>query len=222
MEKKTRGGQVTRRLEGKVALVTGAASGIGRATAIAFAQEGAKVVLADVVATAGEDVVGVIKESGGDAILVKCDVSRAAEVESMVDEAVETYGRLDCAFNNAGVEGDVARVAQCTEENWDRVIDVNLKGVWLCMKYEIPQMLQRGSGAIVNMSSVSGFPHDRAHSRSPTRVELAKSRKRAPGGTNRRAGRGRRGRPVAMFGRRLVCHRPSPRPGRRPCCSVAV
>ncbi len=154
---------MTRRLEGKVALVTGAASGIGRATAIAFAQEGAKVVLADVAATAGEDVVGVIKGSGGDAILVKCDVSRAAEVESMVDEAVETYGRLDCAFNNAGIEGDVARVAQYTEENWDRVIDVNLKGVWLCMKYEIPQMLKRGSGAIVNMSSVSGLVGDPAH-----------------------------------------------------------
>lgn len=160
---KTRGGQVTGRLEGKVALVTGAASGIGRATALAFAREGAKVVLADVAVEGGGEVACLIQEAGGEAIFVRCDVSRAAEVDSMIQKAVETYGRLDCAFNNAGIEGEVAPLAECTEENWDRVIDVNLKGVWLCMKYEIRQMLEQGGGSVVNMSSVSGLAGDPDH-----------------------------------------------------------
>lgn len=151
------------RLEDKVGLVTGGASGIGRATAMAFARQGAKVVLADLVVDGGEEVVRLIKEAGGEAIFVKCDVSKTAEVEAMINKAVETYGRLDYAFNNAGIEGDIAPVAECTEENWDRVIAVNLKGVWLCMKYEIRQMLKQGRGAIVNMSSVSGLVGDPDH-----------------------------------------------------------
>jgi len=145
-----------RALEGKVALVTGGASGIGRATALVFAREGAKVVVADLVAEGGEDTARLIKETGAEAIFVKCDVSKAAEVEAMVKKAVDTYGRLDCAFNNAGVVVMKSTV-DCTEEEWDHVISVNLKGVWLCMKYEIPQMLKQGRGAIVNTSSVVGL-----------------------------------------------------------------
>lgn len=154
---------MTGRLESKVALVTGASSGIGKATALAFAREGAKVVLADVAVESGEEVLRLIQETGGEGIFVRCDVSRATEVEAMIEKVVETYGRLDCAFNNAGIEGEVAPLAQSTEENWDRVIDVNLKGVWLCMKYEIRQMLEQGGGSIVNMSSVSGLAGDPDH-----------------------------------------------------------
>jgi NAD(P)-dependent dehydrogenase (short-subunit alcohol dehydrogenase family) len=98
-----------------------------------------------------------IKKAGGEAIFVKADVSKAAEVEAMVNKAVETYGRLDCTFNNAGVEGVFATTADCTEETWDRVITINLKGVWLCMKYEIAQMLKQGGGTIVNTASVAGL-----------------------------------------------------------------
>ncbi len=145
------------RLEDKVALVTGGGSGIGRATALVFAREGAKVVVADVLTEGGEETVQRIKEAGGKAIFVKTDVSKAAEVVALVDSAVSTYGRLDYAFNNAGIEGNMAPTADCTEENWDRVIDINLKGVWLCMKYEIPEMLKRGGGAIVNTASVAGL-----------------------------------------------------------------
>jgi NAD(P)-dependent dehydrogenase (short-subunit alcohol dehydrogenase family) len=145
------------RVEGKVALVTGGGSGIGRATALAFAREGAKVVVADVVAEGGEETVRLIKAAGGEAIFVKADVATAAEVEALVKKAVDTYGRLDCAFNNAGIEGEIGQTADCTEENWDRVVDIDLKGVWLCMKYEIPQMLKQGSGAIVNTASVAGL-----------------------------------------------------------------
>ena len=146
-------------LAGKVALVTGASSGIGRATAQVFAREGAKLVLADVVAEGSEELVRQIGESGGEACFIKTDVARAAEVEAMVARAVETYGRLDCAFNNAGVlvkdrPGDVAHTL---EEDWDFILNINLKGVWLCMKYEIQQMLAQGGGAIVSTSSVAGL-----------------------------------------------------------------
>ena len=153
-------------LEGKVALVTGGASGIGRATALAFAREGAKVVIADVAVEDGEETVRMIEESGGKAIFVETDVSQSDQVEALINKAVETYGRLDCAFNNAGIEGEQALTPDCTEENWDRVININLKGVWLGMKYEIPQMLKQGGGAIVNMSSVAGlvgFPSSPAY-----------------------------------------------------------
>ncbi len=145
------------RLEGKVALVTGGGSGIGRASALTFAREGAKVVVADVVVNGGEETVGMIKKAGGDAIFVKADVSKATEVEALINQAVETYGRLDCAYNNAGIEGVTASTTECSEENWERVISINLKGVWLCLKHEIPQMLKQGGGAIVNTSSVMGL-----------------------------------------------------------------
>ena len=144
-------------LQGKIALVTGGGSGIGRASALAFAREGAKVVVADVVIDGGEETLGLIKKAGGEAIFVKADVSKAAEVEALVNQAVEAYGRLDCTYNNAGIEGIMASTTDYTEEAWDRVMAINLKGVWLCMKYEIPQMLKQGGGAIVNTASVAGL-----------------------------------------------------------------
>jgi NAD(P)-dependent dehydrogenase (short-subunit alcohol dehydrogenase family) len=144
-------------LHGKVALITGAASGIGRATAIAAAREGAKVLVVDAV-PAGEDTVKLIKQAGGEAAFHKCDVTRAAEVEATVAAAVKLFGRLDCAHNNAGIIGKSLHTADDTEENFDRIIAVDLKGVWLCMKYEILQMLKQGArGAIVNTASAAGL-----------------------------------------------------------------
>ena len=144
-------------MQDKVALVTGASSGIGRATALVFAREGAKVVVADLNLVGGEETVQLVKAAGGEAVFVQTDVSQAASVEALVNTAVETYGRLDCAHNNAGVEGVLSRTAEQTEEDWEPVIRINLKGVWLCMKYEIPRMLQQGGGAIVNTSSGAGL-----------------------------------------------------------------
>jgi NAD(P)-dependent dehydrogenase (short-subunit alcohol dehydrogenase family) len=144
-------------LEGKVALVTGAGSGIGRAAALAFAREGAKVVVADVVAEGGKETVRLIEQAGGTALFVEGDVSVSASVEVMVQAAVEQYGGLDCAFNNAGIEGAQAPTADATEDNWDRVLSINLKGVWLCMKHEIAHMVAHGGGAIVNAASVAGL-----------------------------------------------------------------
>lgn len=145
------------RLDGKIALVTGGGSGIGQATALIFAREGAKVVVADVLVEGGEATVSQIKKGGGDAVFVKTDVSQDAEVEALVQKAVATYGRLDCAFNNAGIAGAAARTADYTQKQWDRVIGINLTGVWLCMKYEIAQMVKQGGGAIVNTASVAGL-----------------------------------------------------------------
>jgi NAD(P)-dependent dehydrogenase (short-subunit alcohol dehydrogenase family) len=145
------------RVDGKIALVTGAGSGIGRATALVFAREGAKVVVADVVVDGGEETVRQIKAAGGEAIFVKADMAKAAEVEAMVQKAVATYGRLDCAHNNAGIEGATGRTADYREEDWNRVIGINLTGVWLCMKHEIAQMLKQGGGAIVNTASDAGL-----------------------------------------------------------------
>ena len=145
------------RLGGKVALVTGGSSGIGRVSALAFASEGARVTIADVNVEGGEETVGMIKETGGEAMFVKADVSKAADVEALIERVVERYGRLDCAFNNAGVDNLHFPVGELLEEEWDRVIDINLKGVMLCMRYEIPQMLINGGGAIVNASSVAGL-----------------------------------------------------------------
>ena len=145
------------RLDGKVALVTGSGSGIGRASALAFAREGAKVVGADVVVDGGQETVRLIRAAGGEGLFVKTDVSRAAEVEALLTQTIATYGRLDCAHNNAGVEGMFVSTTEYTEADWDRVLSVNLKGVWLCMKYEISQMLQQGGGAIVNTASGAGL-----------------------------------------------------------------
>lgn len=142
---------------GKVALVTGAASGIGRATALAFAARGAKVVVSDIDSGGGEGTVRQIEEAGGDAVFVKADVSQAADVAAMIDTAIETYGRLDVAYNNAGIIGAMGMTADSTEANWDHVIDVNLKSVYLCMKAEIPHMLAVGGGAIVNCASIAGL-----------------------------------------------------------------
>ena len=144
-------------IRGKIALVTGGGSGIGQATALTLAREGARVIVADVLVEGGEETVRRIKKADGEAIFVKTDVSKAAEVEILIKKIIETYDRLDCAVNNAGIEGEQAPTSEYAEENWDRLINVNLKGVWLCMKYEIPQMLKQGGGAIVNMASVAGL-----------------------------------------------------------------
>ena len=144
-------------MQNKVALVTGASSGIGRATALAFAREGAKVVVADLNVVGGQETVQLVKAAGGEAVFVETDVSQADSVEAMVQTALDTYGRLDCAHNNAGVEGVLSRTAEQTEQDWEPVIRINLKGVWLCMKYEIPHMVQQGSGAIVNTASGAGL-----------------------------------------------------------------
>lgn len=144
-------------VQGKVAVVTGGSSGIGRATALIFAREGAKVVVADVLVDGGEETVRMIAAAGGEAVFVKTDMAKTADVEAMVQKAVSTYGRLDCAHNNAGIEGATGRTADYKEADWDRVIQINLTGVWLCMKYEIQQMLKQGGGAIVNTASDAGL-----------------------------------------------------------------
>lgn len=141
----------------QVALVTGAGSGIGRAAALAFADEGARVIVSDVHTSNGEDTVRVIRESGKEADFVAADVAKASDVENLVYQAVKRHGRLDFAFNNAGIEGVMASTVDCSEENWDQTLAINLKGVWLCMKHELRHMLERGSGAIVNCSSVAGL-----------------------------------------------------------------
>ena len=144
-------------LDGKVALITGAGSGIGRASALAFAREGAKVAVADIVVEGGEETVRMVKEAGGEAFFIKVDVANAAEVEAMVNAVVDTYGRIDCAYNNAGIEGRLASTDEYPEDVFDKVIDINLTGVWLCMKYELPHMLKQGGGAIVNTASGAGL-----------------------------------------------------------------
>ena len=149
--------QVKTGLEGKVVLVTGGASGIGRASCMAFAREGAKVVVADIAAEGGEQTENKIRQAGGQALFVQVDVSRASDVEALIKKAVGTFGRLDCAHNNAGIAGPVARMVDYTEQDWDRVLDTNLKSIWLCMKYEIVQMLSQGSGVIVNTASTAGL-----------------------------------------------------------------
>ena len=143
-------------LQGKVALVTGGGTGIGRATALDFAEKGASVVIADVNAKEAEHTVELIKKIGGKAIFVHADISKAAECQAMVAQAVKAFGRLDFACNNAGIEGVMAPIADMKPADWQRVIDVNLTGVFLCMRYEIPEMLKTGGGAIVNMASILG------------------------------------------------------------------
>jgi NAD(P)-dependent dehydrogenase (short-subunit alcohol dehydrogenase family) len=144
-------------VQGKIVLVTGGGSGIGRATALKLAQEGATVMIADYIQEGGERTVKMIKDGGGTASFVQADVSISGQVETMVARTVETYGRIDGAFNNAGIEGGIGTTTECSEENFDRIIAINLKGVWLCMKYEIPQMVKQGGGAIVNTASVLGL-----------------------------------------------------------------
>ena len=133
-------------LDTRVALVTGGGSGIGRASAVVFAREGARVVVTDVDEDGGQETVRLIEAAGGTARFVRADVSQAAEVAALVEQTVSTYGRLDCALNNAGIQGDIKQTAECSQENWDRIIATNLTGVWLCMKHEIPHMLSQGGG----------------------------------------------------------------------------
>jgi NAD(P)-dependent dehydrogenase (short-subunit alcohol dehydrogenase family) len=142
----------------KVAIVTGGTSGIGRDTAVLFAQAGVKVVVAGRREAEGNETVEMIRAAGGDGFFVKTDVAIAADVQSLVRKTVEKFGRLDIAFNNAGIEGNLVPIVIQPEADWDRTIDINLKGTWLCLKYEIQQMLkQRSGGAIVNMASVAGL-----------------------------------------------------------------
>jgi NAD(P)-dependent dehydrogenase (short-subunit alcohol dehydrogenase family) len=149
---------MTTELRGKVVIVTGGTSGIGRDTAVLFAKAGTNVVVAGRREAEGMETIDLIRAAGGDGLFVKTDVSRAADVRALVQKTVEKFGRLDVAFNNAGIEGSWSPIAEQSEEDWDSTIDINLKGVWLCLKYEIQQMLkQGGGGAIVNMASVAGF-----------------------------------------------------------------
>ena len=150
-------------MNGKTAIVTGAASGIGRATALLFAARGAKVIVSDVDQSGMEQTVGAIDDAGGEAHLVPCDISRPDEVARLIETTIDMFDRLDYACNNAGIEGEIADTVECSIENWRRVIDINLTGTWLCMKHEIPHMLSpenapNGEGkAIVNVSSIAGL-----------------------------------------------------------------
>ena len=177
-----------RMLEEKVALITGAASGIGRATSLLFAEQGAKLVLADVDETGNRETARLVAERGGEALCVGCDVTDSAQVQELVDAAVQNHGRLDCAFNNAGVGGQSAPLAEYDEADFNRVIAVNLTSVFLCMRSELRQMLAQGAGAIVNTASVVGvigYP--------------------APGGLQRRQARGASASPA----RRRLSTRPA-------------
>jgi NAD(P)-dependent dehydrogenase (short-subunit alcohol dehydrogenase family) len=145
-------------LRGKVVIVTGGTSGIGREASVLFAKAGAKVVVAGRREAEGNETIDFVRATGGDGLFVKTDVSQAAQVDALVQKTVEKFGRLDIAFNNAGIEGTLTPIAEQSEDDWDRTIDINLKGVWLCLKYEIRQMLKQGhGGAIVNMASVAGL-----------------------------------------------------------------
>ena len=145
-------------LNNKVAMVTGGGSGIGRAAALAFADAGASVVVADIDVEGGHKTIDAISRAGGHSIFVQADVSQAPDVEAAVNRTIDEYGRLDCSFNNAGIEGTVGtRLADYREADWDKLIDINLKGVWLCMKYQLAYMAEQGGGAIVNNASVAGL-----------------------------------------------------------------
>ncbi len=139
----------------KVALVTGGSFGIGKATAIAFAKRGAKVLVADWVEDG--ETLQAISEAGGEAVFTHCDISAESDIRAMVNKVLDTYGQLDFAFNNAGIEGEQAATAECSVENWDKVLGINLRGTWLCMKYELQHFLKKGKGAIVNTASVAGL-----------------------------------------------------------------
>jgi NAD(P)-dependent dehydrogenase (short-subunit alcohol dehydrogenase family) len=157
----------TGKLAGKVAFVTGAANGIGRAAALAFAREGASVVVADISEQGNQETARMVEELGGRALAVRCDVTRVEDVKAALDKAVEAFGRLDVAFNNAGSEQPVTATADLTEDEWDRVVSINLRSVFLCMKYQVPLLLKHGGGSIVNTSSgagVKGFAGQAAYS----------------------------------------------------------
>jgi NAD(P)-dependent dehydrogenase (short-subunit alcohol dehydrogenase family) len=149
--------QMSSEYKDKVVIVTGGSYGIGRAAAMGFAQRGAKVAIADLDVERGEETLKRIKESGGDAIFVKTDVSSEPDVKALVEETVRAYGKLDCAFNNAGIHKQFVSTIDFSSAEWEEMINVNLKSVWLCMKYEIPEMLKQGKGAIVNTSSAAGL-----------------------------------------------------------------
>jgi NAD(P)-dependent dehydrogenase (short-subunit alcohol dehydrogenase family) len=143
--------------DNKVVLVTGGGGGIGRASALAFARAGAKVAVTDRDVAAGEETTAQVKALGAEALFIAADVMQAAQMQAMVTQVVTHFGRLDCAFNNAGIEEEHMRLADCEEATFDRIMGVNVKGVWLCMKYQIAQMLAQGGGAIVNTASVAGL-----------------------------------------------------------------
>lgn len=147
------------RLKDKVAIVTGAAQGMGRGVAIHFAKEGAKVIVTDIAVEKGKETVELVKKAGGQASFVECDVSRSSEVKKMVDFAVKTFGKVNVLYNNAALQllGKDSPVDELLEENWDRVIDINLKGPYLCMKYAIPEMIRAGGGSIINVSSIAAL-----------------------------------------------------------------
>jgi NAD(P)-dependent dehydrogenase (short-subunit alcohol dehydrogenase family) len=155
---------MTPSLQGKVIVITGGASGIGRAAALCMASAGARVVVGDIDLPGGEATADAVFRQGGEAVFAACDVRHAEDVERLVQAAVQTYGRLDAAFNNAGLEGDHASTVDCSEANWERTLDVNLKGVWLCLRAELRQMLRQGrGGSIVNTASVAGMVAERGH-----------------------------------------------------------
>ena len=145
------------RLNNKIALITGGGSGIGRATSLLFAREGAKVVVADYVAEGGNETIRQIKTAGGEATFIQTDVSKSADVQNMIASTIKTYGRIDVLFNNAGIEGPSAKLANYKEEDWERVIAIDLTAVYLGMKYVIPEMLKQGGGVILSTASVAGL-----------------------------------------------------------------
>jgi NAD(P)-dependent dehydrogenase (short-subunit alcohol dehydrogenase family) len=147
----------SRRFTGKVAFVTGAASGIGRATAVAFAAEGARVAILDRTEDALNETADAVRNAGGEVLTITCDVSKPEEVAAAVARTVETFGRLDIAFNNAGVENKAAPVAEIELDEWDRILDINLRGTFVCMKHELAQMVRQGSGVVINTSSGAGI-----------------------------------------------------------------
>tara|TARA_B110001454_G_C12723220_1_gene435920 strand:+ start:5266 stop:6039 length:774 start_codon:yes stop_codon:yes gene_type:complete len=149
--------QIAYNFKNKVAFVSGAATGIGRATALAFASYGARVALVDINVDDGLKTLHIMTEAGGTGLFINADVSKREEVKNSIQQTVDKFGALDYAFNNAGIEGTQSFTADTSEDNWNHVMDVNLKSVWLCMKYQIPRMLKQGGGAIVNCSSIAGL-----------------------------------------------------------------